>query len=262
MKNEIVTPAGADGEGGAARRRRFSGFAVRIAVAGALAGLGAAAVQAATAAQPAACDVALTRLIVPALRQTAFDRRTIRAEPAELTGQPDGVHGVRLFVVPDHPGTPNRDATIGWATLDTRSMRALDITRDADRPDVLTVDRHAMSRVVSACFASAAPAPAPAAGDCDALNRRAQQQRVFVTGSAAGRVVVGRGRLPLYSAPDAACPIRGLFVVEHDHVDAYAEYGRYTSVIYLNPRTRATAEGWVATARLKPDGTGIAPRQP
>ncbi|WP_196319548.1 hypothetical protein [Burkholderia cepacia] len=254
MKNEIVTPAGANGE--AVRRRRFAAVAARVA----LACLGAVAAQPAVAAPPASCSEQLTQLIVPALRQTAMDRRAIRADVDERDGD---VYRVRLFVTPDHPGTPNQEATIGWVTLDTHAMRALDITRDPDRPDVLAIDRRALSRFVSACAAPATPAaPAHSAVDCDALNRRAQAQGDVVMGSDAGRVVTGKGRLPFFSAPDDACRIDGLFIVEHDRVDARAEYGRFTSVVYLNSRTRGSAEGWVQTARLKPDGTGIAPRQP
>ncbi|VWB63758.1 hypothetical protein [Burkholderia lata] len=254
MKNEIVTPAGANGE--AVCRRRFAAVAVRAA----LACLGAMAVQPAAAAPQASCDDQLTRLIVPALRQTAMNRRDIRADVDERDGD---VYRIRLFTMPDHPGTPNRDATIGWVTLDTQAMRALDVTRDPDRPDVLKIDRRALSRFVSTCVAPATPAaPVRNAVDCDALNRRAQAQGEYVTGGDAGRVVTGQGRLTFYSAPDDACRIDGLFIVEHDHVDARSGYGRFTSVVYLNPRTRGIAEGWVPTARLKPDGTGIAPRQP
>ncbi|PFH26427.1 hypothetical protein [Burkholderia sp. JKS000303] len=261
MKNEIVTPAGANGEAG--RGRRLAALAVRVA----LAGVGVAAAHAAHAASPASCDARLTQLIVPALRHTALDRRAIHAEPAVLTGQPEGVQGVRLFVTPDHPGTPNRDATIGWVTLDTHALRALDITRDPDQPDVLKIDRHALARYVSTCVAAPAASAHPAAAmhgavDCDALNRRAQARGDYVTGSDAGRVVTGKGRLPFFSAPDDACRIDGLFIVEHDHVDARTEYGRFTSITYLNPRTHGTADGWVPRARLQPDGTGIAPRQP
>ncbi|OXJ37410.1 hypothetical protein CFB82_07525 [Burkholderia sp. HI2714] len=217
----------------------------------------------AAATPPVSCNDQLTRLIVPALRQTGMNRRDIHADVDERDGN---VYRVRLFTMPDHSGTPNREATIGWVTLDTQAMRALDVTRDPDRPDVLKIDRRALSRFVSTCVAPATPAapatPVRNAVDCDALNRRAQAQGDDVMGSDAGRVVVGKGRLPFYSAPDDACRIDGLFIVEHDHVDARADYGRFTSVVYLNSRTRGIAEGWVPTARLKPDGTGIAPRQP
>ncbi|HDR9507186.1 hypothetical protein C5615_10800 [Burkholderia cepacia] len=91
---------------------------------------------------------------------------------------------------------------------------------------------------------------------------RAALACVGVTGSDAGRVATGKGRLPFFSAPDDACRIDGLFIVEHDHVDARIDYGRFTSVVYLNPRTNGIAEGWVQTARLKPDGNGSAPRRP
>lgn len=94
MKNEIVTPAGTNGEAG--RGRRFAALAVHVA----LASVGAVVAHAAHAASSASCDAQLTQLIVPALRQTAFDRQAIHAEPAALTGQPDGVLGVRLFVTP------------------------------------------------------------------------------------------------------------------------------------------------------------------
>lgn len=252
MKNEIVTPAGANGE--AVCRRRFAAIAGRVA----LACIGAvAALPAAAAPPPASCDDQLTQLIVPALRQTVMDRRAIRADVDEREGD---TYRIRLFVTPPHSGTPNREATIGWVTLDTHAMRALDVTRDPDRPDVLAIDRRALSRFVSTCAAPAASTRD--AVDCDALDRRAQAQGDYVMGSEAGRVVTGKGRLPFYSAPDDACRIDGLFVVEHDRVDARAEYGRFTSVVYLNPRTKGIAEGWVQTARLKPDGTGIAPRQP
>jgi hypothetical protein len=250
VKNEIVTPAGANGEG--MRRGRCAALAVGAVLACA----GALAAQSVAAAPPASCNAQLTALIVPALRQTAMDRRDIHADVDERNGN---VYRIRLFTVPDHPGTPNREATIGWVTLDTQAMRALDITRDPDQPDVLTIDRRALSRAVSACDAPAVPVHG--AVDCDALNRRAQGRGDYVMGSGAGRVVTGKGRLPFFSAPDDACRIDGLFIVEHDHVDARTEYGRFTSVVYLNPRTRGMAEGWVSTARLKPDGTGIAPRQ-
>ncbi|WP_260435030.1 hypothetical protein [Burkholderia sp. Bp8992] len=252
MKNEIVTPAGANGE--AVRRDRYAALAVGAVLACA----GVLAAQSATAAPPpASCNAQLTALIVPSLRQTAMARRDIQADLDERTGN---VYRIRLFTVPGHPGTPNREATIGWVTLDTQAMRALDITRDPDRPDVLKIDRRALLHAVSACDAPAAPVHG--AVDCDALNRRAQGQGDDVMGSDAGRVVTGKGRLPFFSAPDDACRIDGLFIVEHDHVDARTEYGRFTSVVYLNPHTRGIAEGWVSTARLKPDGTGIAPRQP
>ncbi|ORT84772.1 hypothetical protein B7G54_19505 [Burkholderia puraquae] len=222
--------------------------------------LGGLAVPAAAAKPPASCDDQLTRLIVPALRQTEMNRRDIHADVDERNGD---VYRIRLFAKPGRSGTPDREATIGWVTLDMQAMRALDVTRDPDRPDVLKIDRRALSRFVSTCVAPAAPAaPLRNAVDCDALNRRAQAQGDYVMGSDAGRIVTGKGRLPFFSAPDGACRIDGLFIVEHDHVDARTDYGRFTSVVYLNPRTRGIAEGWVQTARLKPDGTGIAPRQP
>ncbi|MET3218838.1 UNVERIFIED_ORG: hypothetical protein ABIC48_006643 [Burkholderia territorii] len=255
MKNEIVTPTGANGEAG--RRIRCAAIAVRVA----LACVGALAVQVAAAApassSSSSCNERLTALIVPALPQTEFARRDIHAAVDERNRD---VYRIRLFTTPDHPGTPNREATVGWVTLDAKAMRALDVTRDPDRPDVLRIDRRALSRFVATCAASATPVHS--AVDCDALNRRAQAQGDYVMGSGAGRVVIGNGRLPFFSAPDDACRIDGLFIVEHDHVDARTEYGRFTSVVYLNSRTRGIAEGWVRTARLKPDGTGIAPRQP
>ncbi|MDN7699826.1 hypothetical protein R0290_06670 [Burkholderia semiarida] len=248
VKNEIVTPPRANGQAG----RRIRGAAiVMLACAGALAA------QAAAAAPPASCNERLTALIVPALRQTAFAQRDIHAAVDERNHD---VYRIRLFATPDRSGTPNREATVGWVTLDTRAMQAFDVTRDPDRPDELKIDRRALSRFVSTCAVAATPIHS--AVDCDALNRRAQAQGDDVMGSDAGRVVIGNGRLPFFSAPDDACRIDGLFVVEHDHVDARTKYGDFTSVVYLNPRTQGIAEGWVRTARLKPDGTGIAPRQP
>ncbi|WP_244137652.1 hypothetical protein [Burkholderia sp. BCC1644] len=149
MKNEIVPPAGANGE--AMRRRRLAAVFMPVA----LASVGAMAVQTATAAPPASCNDQLTQLIVPALRQAAMNRHDIRADVDERDGD---IYRIRLFTIPDHSGTPNREATIGWVSLDTRAMRALDVTRDPDRPDVLKVDRRALSRFVSTCAGPAASA--------------------------------------------------------------------------------------------------------
>ncbi|WP_232451705.1 hypothetical protein [Burkholderia ubonensis] len=247
MKIEIVSPSVRDGE--AAGRWR-TGIDRRLA-----AGLLWLIIAQGSHASPLSCQRELTQLVVPALTHVAMARRTIRAELASLA---DGGYGARLFV-PAH-GSANRDGevTIGWVDIDSKSMRLLDVTRDPDRPDMLHVNRDALAGFVSRCL----PPDARERVNCEALNRRAEQAGVYIQGSDAGRIVTGRGRLQFYSAPDAACRIDGLFVIANDTVEAHTEYGRYTWVEYLNAKTPGPVRGWVRTDRLKPDGYGIAPRQP
>jgi len=68
--------------------------------------------------------------------------------------------------------------------------------------------------------------------------------------------VTGAGRLQFHSAPDSACPIKGVFIIPKDAVIAYAQTrDGWTSVMYLNPRTGSDVSGWVRSARLKTIGT-------
>ncbi len=67
-----------------------------------------------------------------------------------------------------------------------------------------------------------------------------------------GEVVVGKGRLQFYSAPNFNCRIDGAFVVPGDTLVAYADTGDgWTSVVYMS----SGQEGWVRSSRLKTTGT-------
>ncbi len=74
-------------------------------------------------------------------------------------------------------------------------------------------------------------------------------------------VVTGAGRLQFYSAPDARCPMNGVFVIPEDEVIAYAQTDDgWSSVTYSNPKTGNNVSGWVRSARLKETGT-VGPKQ-
>jgi hypothetical protein len=70
-----------------------------------------------------------------------------------------------------------------------------------------------------------------------------------------GRRVIGTGRLHFYSAPDSKCLTRNTFVIPNDKVEAYFDYGGYTSVTYWG--NGEGIEGWVISDRLVETGTGI-----
>jgi opacity protein-like surface antigen len=74
-------------------------------------------------------------------------------------------------------------------------------------------------------------------------------------------VVTGTGRLQFYSAPNAACEMKGVFVIPRDKLVAYAQSDDgWSQVMYINPRTGNDVSGWVRSARLKPTGT-MGPKQ-
>ena len=75
------------------------------------------------------------------------------------------------------------------------------------------------------------------------------------------QVVTGAGRLQFHSAPDGACPMKGIFIIPKDEVIAYAQTrDGWSSVMYLNPRTGNDVSGWVRSARLKTTGI-MAPKR-
>lgn len=75
------------------------------------------------------------------------------------------------------------------------------------------------------------------------------------------QVVTGAGRLQFHSAPDSACPMKGVFVIPKDELVAYAQTRNgWSSVMYLNPITGNDVSGWVRSARLKTVGT-MGPKQ-
>ena len=73
--------------------------------------------------------------------------------------------------------------------------------------------------------------------------------------------VTGTGRLQFYSAPNLRCAMNGVFVIPKDDLIAYAETSDgWASVMYVNPRTGNSVQGWVRSGRLKENGT-VGPRQ-
>ncbi|QOZ48528.1 hypothetical protein XH89_04360 [Bradyrhizobium sp. CCBAU 53340] len=74
-------------------------------------------------------------------------------------------------------------------------------------------------------------------------------------------VVTGAGRLQFYSAPNADCSMKGIFVIPKDELIAYARTDDgWSSVMYMNPRTTDSVSGWVRSERLKQTGT-VGPKQ-
>lgn len=69
-------------------------------------------------------------------------------------------------------------------------------------------------------------------------------------------IVIGPRRLQLYSAPDSACAMNGVFVIPKDELVVYAQSrGGWSSVMYSNPGTGNSVSGWVKSSRLKESGT-------
>jgi hypothetical protein len=68
-------------------------------------------------------------------------------------------------------------------------------------------------------------------------------------------IVIGTGRLQFFSAPNAACMMKGVFVIPNDQLITYAQSGAWSSVMYSNPKTGDTVSGWVTSSRLKKTGT-------
>jgi len=106
--------------------------------------------------------------------------------------------------------------------------------------------------VLFACFGFGGVVEAAAA--CKAPEGGAESAPMF--SPPLGEIVVGRGRLPFFSAPDFHCSIAGVFVVPNDSLIAYAATrDGWTSVMYDNPTTGAVVSGWVRSNRLKATGT-------
>ena len=72
-------------------------------------------------------------------------------------------------------------------------------------------------------------------------------------------IVQGKGRLYLYTASDRNCRSKDIFVVVGDSLVAYSVHQGWYLVMYTNPKTGATYEGWVRPERLKYQGT-LGPR--
>jgi hypothetical protein len=94
--------------------------------------------------------------------------------------------------------------------------------------------------------------------DCGTLDRRGNDEGVRIPGHLAIHKVIGEGRLPFHSGPDARCAIPDVFIIPNDEVIAYVEYGGFTFVMYLK-KDGGDASGWVRSERLRGTGTGISP---
>ena len=105
-----------------------------------------------------------------------------------------------------------------------------------------------------------AVAHARSESECKAIDAAANVAGDRILGYQAVRVVIGQGRLPFHSAPDAGCPMAGVFIIPGDEVIGYVEHQGYTSVMFINTKNGTDAMGWVQTSRLQPTGTGISPK--
>jgi hypothetical protein len=86
---------------------------------------------------------------------------------------------------------------------------------------------------------------------CQTAEAGAAKARQVVSAAKAAQVVMGAGRLQFHSAPDLACRQAGVFILTGEAVQARAQYGEFTLVNYVNPRTGGQAQGWVQTSRLR-----------
>lgn len=99
-----------------------------------------------------------------------------------------------------------------------------------------------------------------AALDCEALNKEPGPKKLFfIPSKESGRTTIGKGRIAFFSAPDRRCVEKGVFVLPGERLNAYLEYGEFTSVMYMNLKTGAEADGWVLSSRVQENGFGIGP---
>lgn len=199
------------------------------------------------------CRNELRELVVPPLEHVAMNKKDIQADIEDVS---DGVYSVRLYLAADSPDNLDKEVSIGWVNLDTNSMRALDVTRDPEHPDVLKVDEEKYRKFISDCIRKVPKADS----SCDDLNKHASTLATDMPHSERGMVVVGNGRLQFYSAPDYACKMRGVFILSGETVGAYVSYHGFTSVAYRNSKA-ASVRGWVRSDRLRHNSLAVAPRQ-
>ena len=107
------------------------------------------------------------------------------------------------------------------------------------------------NQLLFACLALCAPTVHAQTDEvCPTVFEKAELEKESVPTAQAARRVVGAGRLYFHSAPDRQCQLADAFVVPNDRLEAYAEHGEFTEVIYWNARTRAGTAGWVVTTRI------------
>jgi hypothetical protein len=101
---------------------------------------------------------------------------------------------------------------------------------------------------------------APLRLDCAVAVPAWRSEQVKVPTHLSSRRVLGRARLYFHSAPDSSCRLREVFVIHGDTLQAHNEYGTFTEVVYVNPRTGRSTSGWVDTGRLQDDSDAAASR--
>jgi len=87
--------------------------------------------------------------------------------------------------------------------------------------------------------------------DCGAALAAGRAEQVKVPDWQATRRVTAGSRLYFHTAPDSGCRQRELFVVAGDGLQAQHEYGTFTEVRYVHPKTGRASIGWVQTGRLQ-----------
>jgi hypothetical protein len=112
----------------------------------------------------------------------------------------------------------------------------------------------AQAKAALLAFAAVLSLCAPALADCKEPEIGTNSVPMF--SPPLGEVVIGKGRLRFYSAPNANCAMNGVFVIPKDALIAYAQSDSgWSSVMYSNPKTGDTVTGWVESSRLKVTGT-------
>jgi hypothetical protein len=76
-----------------------------------------------------------------------------------------------------------------------------------------------------------------------------------------GYEVIAAGRSYFYNAPMSTCIDKQIFLVKNDHIDAYFDYGEFTYVMFIHPKTGKDTSGWMLTKQLKETGFGVGPTQ-
>lgn len=119
--------------------------------------------------------------------------------------------------------------------------------------------RFARQTIMTATLLFAAHTIPALADSCTQSAEDAQTQQIRIPSHVSNYTIIGKGRAYFYSAPNSACKSSQLFVVPGDTVIAYAEYQGFTYVLYMHPKTDVQTDGWLQSARLKPNGTGVGP---
>jgi hypothetical protein len=100
---------------------------------------------------------------------------------------------------------------------------------------------------------------AASSGTCVHLVALAEMTKARIPGYSSGRKVVGKGHALFYRAPSESCPMKGVFIIPNDEVQAYSDVEKFTEVVYWDAKGHDVS-GWMLTSRLVETGTGIGPR--